>query len=240
MFASEKDREILKKLREVDTSLAQAKKAFEALPQRQAIMELRQKKAEVLKKKTQVQDMLDVAEEKLTRVIEEDEKLAQKQTDIEALLQEVKGDYRSVESRSKELNGIIKRRETLSKELGVLENQVNRISPVMKQVMQAYADLETREAKSIESFQKEGGLLQARIAEGERIHTALLTHVDTEVAQAYKQAVQRCGGIASAELQGTTCGACRNTLDSAKLIAVRAEAPLAICPFCNRLLIIEE
>ena len=67
MNATEHDIAILRKLQEADRKVVSAKKEFENLPHRKAILEVRTKKDEILKKKVQVQDMLDDEEGKLAR-----------------------------------------------------------------------------------------------------------------------------------------------------------------------------
>ena len=64
MYATEHDIATLRKLQEVDRKVVSAKKEFKELPHRKAILEVRAKKDEVLKRKVQVQDMLDEAEGK--------------------------------------------------------------------------------------------------------------------------------------------------------------------------------
>ena len=59
MYATEHDIATLRKLQEVDRKVVSAKKEFKELPHRKAILEVRAKKDEVLKRKVQLQDMLD-------------------------------------------------------------------------------------------------------------------------------------------------------------------------------------
>ena len=79
MYATEHDIATLRKLQEVDRKVVSAKKEFKELPHRKAILEVRAKKDEVLKRKVQVQDMLDEAEGKLAAFVQEDELLSAKQ-----------------------------------------------------------------------------------------------------------------------------------------------------------------
>ena len=115
MFATEQDIEVLKKLQEADRIRELSEKEFENLPHRKAILEVRQKLEEIYKKKTQVQDMLDDAEESFDKLVSEDAKLSEKQKDIEKTLSEAQGDYRSVESLSKELMALKSVRKPLEK-----------------------------------------------------------------------------------------------------------------------------
>lgn len=240
MIATEQDIALLRKLQEVDRKVATAKKEFEELPHRRAILEVRQNKEEVLRKKVQVQDMLDEAEGSLTALAQEDETLEAKQADIAQTLTEVQGDYRAVTSHTRELDGVRKRREKISVELARVEEQINKINPVMKQVMQALESLDKKEADLIASFQKTGGSLRTVITEGEKARGELAALLDPALLRVYEQTRERCGGVALADLVGKACGTCRNTFDQGKLSKIRAEAPLATCPVCHRILIVGE
>ncbi len=85
-------------------------KEFKELPHRKAILEVRAKKDEVLKRKVQVQDMLDEAEGKLAAFVQEDELLSAKQDEITETLSRVQGDYRAVTAHTRDLDGVRKRR----------------------------------------------------------------------------------------------------------------------------------
>lgn len=240
MNATEQDISILRKLQEADRKVLSAKKEFQNLPHREAILEVRTKKDEILKKKVQVQDMLDNEEGKLTSLVQEDEQLATKQEEITAELAEVQGDYRAVTSKTRELDGVRKRREKVALELSRVEEQVNKINPVMKQIMSALTTMEEKEKQLVESFQKTGGSLRAVIAEGEKVRTELASMVDPALLKVYEQTLERCGGVALAELVNNSCGACRISFDQSRLSRIHSEAPLATCPSCHRLLLVEE
>lgn len=239
MNASENDIATLQKVQELDRKVAAAKKEFKELPHRKAILEVRGKKEEVLKRKVQVQDMLDDAEGKLAQLVQEDEELAEKQESISNTLQEVQGDYRAVTAHTRDLDGVRKRREKVSLELGRVEEEVNKINPVMKQIMAALEGLDAKEQELIASFQKTGGALRVGIEEGEKTRAALVAQVAPELVEVYEKTRVQCGGVALTELKEDTCGACRHTFDSSRLIKIRSQAPLAVCPSCRRLLVVE-
>ena len=219
MYATEHDIATLRKLQEVDRKVVSAKKEFKELPHRKAILEVRAKKDEVLKRKVQVQDMLDEAEGKLAALVQ--------------------GDYRAVTAHTRDLDGVRKRREKVSLELSRVEEEVDKINPVMKQIMQALADLDAKEQDLIASFQKVGGSLRAAIEEGEKARVSLAEQVDGELLKVYEKTRSACGGVALAEVHEGACSACRNTFDSSRMSKIRSQAPLATCPVCRRLLIVE-
>lgn len=239
MYATEHDIATLRKLQEVDRKVVSAKKEFKELPHRKAILEVRAKKEEVLKRKVQVQDMLDDAEGKLAAFVQEDEQLSAKQDEITETLAQVQGDYRAVTAHTRDLDGVRKRREKVSLELSRVEEEVNRINPVMKQIMQALSELDAKEQDLIASFQKVGGSLRSAIEEGEKARVALAEQVDKDLLKVYEKTRSSCGGVALAEVHEGACSACRNTFDSSRMSKIRSQAPLATCPVCRRLLIVE-
>lgn len=239
MYATEHDIATLRKLQEVDRKVVSAKKEFKELPHRKAILEVRAKKDEVLKRKVQVQDMLDEAEGKLAAFVQEDELLSAKQDEITETLSQVQGDYRAVTAHTRDLDGVRKRREKVSLELSRVEEEVDKINPVMNQIMQALADLDAKERDLIASFQKVGGSLRAAIEEGEKARVSLAEQVDGELLKVYEKTRSACGGVALSEVHEGACSACRNTFDSSRMSKIRSQAPLATCPVCRRLLIVE-
>ncbi len=239
MFATEQDIEVLKKLQEADRIRELSEKEFENLPHRKAILEVRQKLEEIYKKKTQVQDMLDDAEESFDKLVSEDAKLSEKQKDIEKTLSEAQGDYRSVESLSKELHGVEKRKKTLGKESEKVGEQIERISGVMKQIMAALQELEKKEQGLVAAFREKGGLLRTEIAKAQKTHEVLAQQLDSALLKKYEETSVRCGGIALSGLKGDQCAACRNTFDHGKMLQIKADAPVSTCPSCGRLLILE-
>lgn len=239
MLATEQELALLEELQRIDMESIHNKKKLEELPQRQVILETRQKLAEVVKKKTQVQDMIDEAEDELAKLMAEDERLAQKQTETQEALDRVKGDYRSVESYSKDLHGVTKRRESLASNMERLDAQITRIKPLMDQIMAGCAELEARESAAIASFQEEGGALQRAIAEADAAHKQHQAALEPELYRAYERACNECGGIGVAELVDDSCSACRSAFDPTKIARIKQEEPVSRCPSCRRLLIVK-
>lgn len=239
MLATDQELAALEQLQIIDADIIRNTKKLEELPQRQVILEARQKLAEIVKKKTQVQDMIDEAEDDLAKLIAEDERLAKKQAETQEALDRVKGDYRSVESYSKDLHGVAKRREKLSSDMERVDEQIARIKPLMDQIMAGCTELEAREKAAIASFQEEGGALQQALAQADAQHKQLQASLSPELYRAYERACNECGGIGIAELVDSSCSACRNVFDSGKLARIKQDEPVSRCPSCRRLLIIK-
>lgn len=238
MDASQTQIESLIKLRNVDREIALAKREFDALPQRKKILEKRDQISQLRQKRSQVQAMLDACEDQLTKIAQEDDTLATKENVTQAKLDASRADYRSVEALSRDLNGIAKRRGVLSEELDKTEERLARIKPVMQQVDNALAGLESQEARLVDSFKAQGGELQQKIAAANKVRDAFVADLGPDLSKAYDEALERCGGVALSVLTEGSCSACRNTFEAGRLAQIKAEAPLATCPNCHRILLI--
>lgn len=238
MQAAPKEIATLLQLQELDMGLLRAKKKLDELPQRERILALRAKMQEVEKQLDQIQEMRKEVDRGLTQINDEDARLTQKQEEVQKKIDLAQGDYRAVESLTKELGGIAKRRNTLETDLVPLAEKSNKISAVQKQVEEAFALLKRQEAESIVSFQEEGGALTNEVAQLQAGRNASAAKLDASLLDVYQKKMQRLGGIAVARLQGDTCSVCRNHIDGGKLLQLQAEAPLSECPTCKRMMVI--
>lgn len=225
-------------MQHIDLELLQANKRFEALPQRKAILEARAKRTSILQKKEQLEKLHAESMKKFTRISDEDASLAEKQQRVQGEIDASHGDYRSVEARTKELNGFAKRRNVLEADLTKLGDELAKIEGVQKQVAQMLETLDAQEAQSITSFQRQGGQLKEDIARLEGQRAPLAASLSAELLAAYDSAAQH-GGVAIGRLTENGCGVCRHTIDGGRMIDIKAQAPLATCPNCKRLLVVE-
>ncbi|MGN0302026.1 MAG: zinc ribbon domain-containing protein [Anaerotardibacter sp.] len=240
MFASQAELDTLKRLQEVDGELVRLEKELANLPQYAAIADTRKKLADIVAKKVQVQDMLDEAEEKFEALEKEDEELIERQHEAEKNLEENQADYRMVKNYTNDLNTIAKQREKLSVKIQAVENQLNKINPVMKQIMAACVAHEQKEKELIVSFKQEGGALQNRIVAAKKLRKELAESLSGEVLKVYEQKKNVCGPIALAVVENGSCSACRMKFDVGRMSMVKQDAPLSTCPGCRRLLIVQE
>lgn len=239
MQADERHIETMLAMQQVDLERLQAEKKLADLPQRTKILKVRQKKASIAEKNESVQEMLSAARAKVQRISDEDERLAQKAAEVQKIIDSARGDYRSVESRTKELEGISKRRATLAVDLDRDAEELARAEAVAQQISSALAQLEETEQALVASFRKDGSACQAQIAQLTARHDALEQTLPADLAALYEKAAKRCGGVAIGTLrEDGSCSVCRSTIDDAHLLSLHAQRPLGYCPRCNRLLIV--
>lgn len=231
---------LLLQMQQVDLESLQIKRKLDKLPQKQAILDVRNKIKAVEEKSNQVEAMCSSAETRLKRVGEEDSSLVEKQHRIQKEIEEVSGDYRSVEARAKELNGCLKRRETLETQLESVTKELEKVKTVQTQVVQALDRLKQQEAVLVDSYIKEGGALKESAARLDAESARLSAAVPSDLLEIYRKVAARSAGVAVTRLQGSSCGACRTVIEPGRLADMKQQGNVGFCPCCGRLLILEQ
>lgn len=230
---------VLLKVQQADLELARMKKKLEELPQREVILQTRSKKKAVEQKSEQLEALRLKADGRLTRISDEDAVLKEKQRRIQEEIDELRGDYRSVEARTKELDGCAKRRRALEADLASVGDELAKIEGMQVQVAAMLADLDKKETDATQSFVQEGGALKDGIARCEAERATLTSKLPGEVLDCYEKTAVRSGGVALGRLQGGNCGVCRVAIESGRLIDMKSQGNVGVCPQCKRLLILE-
>ena len=233
------DLETLLEIQRIDLEAMQAKKKRVELPQRIEVMRLRKKRGEIQAKLDQVYELRKRADAEMTIIEDEDRALAEKQERAQELIDAAGSDYRKVESHSKEMAGIAKRRETLAEKRVEVQAQIDKIKGVSDQLEAAIAASEAEEARLRASFEGEDGQLAERIRELTARREELVAQIDPDLVKLYKKTADKTGGVAVGKLEEEFCGICRTHIEGGRLIELRASAPLGTCPNCKRLLVIE-
>lgn len=240
MKADAKDIATLLEMQHIDIESMRAQKQLEELPQRTKILEIRKKKQAVEQKRDQVQSMKKEADLRALRIRDETERLAAKQIETQAKIDASKGDYRSVEALSKDLNGVSKRQVALESEFAEASEKLAQIDGVKKQIDDALESIVVQESALVTSFQKVGGGLNNNLGALKKRREELVASLPADLFDQYGRVARRTGGIAIARLQNAACSVCRNPIEEGKLLQVQAEAPLSVCPSCKRMLVVAE
>ena len=240
MYASPEAIEDLLELQQCMLARTQAQNQLKELPQRQVILQLREKKAQIQAKAQQVDELLQKARQELHRISNDDERMAARQQEKQQEIENASaaGNFRAVENLSKELDTVAKKRSALSQKNDAAVAQLEKVKQVKEQVEAALSTLDAIEAQVIASFQQEGGALQREIAQQEALIKSISGGIPEDVLAAFNQAAARCGGVALGKYADGRCGCCRAVIDAAHLAQLRTQAPLAICPSCKRLLVV--
>jgi hypothetical protein len=114
-----------------------------------------------------------------------------------------------------------------------LEQQRNQVAE--KQA--ALAGMQERLGEVVAAFQTTAGRLQAEIAEMEAKRGALAAQVGSQTLKRYEQIRARQNNLALVKVTSPTCPACRVSLPSERLKAIKAGEPGETCDNCGRLLL---
>lgn len=238
MEATREDIEGLFELQRIDLEVKRLTKELDDLPQRSIIVAAREKTTEIEAKAEKVAELKRVTARKITRIDDEDASLAKKEAGVQAAIDAAHGDFRNVEARTKELAGIVRRRGTIAEDRAAIQAELDKIGAMEAQIALAVEEISAKEQQAIDSFQKQGGELKLAIAKLEAARGPVEAKVDDDLARAYDRIVARSGGVAIGVLDDSRCGVCRMPIESGRLIDLRSQAPLGICPACKRLLVI--
>lgn len=238
MEATREDIEALFELQRIDLEIMRLSKELDELPQRAIIMAARDKKADIESKSEKVAELKRATVKKINRIDDEDASLAKKEAGVQAAIDAAHGDFRNVEARTKELAGIVRRRGTIAENRAEVQAELDKIEAMEAQIALALEEISAKEQAAIDSFQKQGGDLKLAIAKLEAGRGQVEARVDEQLARVYDRTIARTGGVAIGALDGSRCGVCRVPIDGGRLIDLRTQAPLGVCPSCKRLLVI--
>ncbi len=239
MDASIDQIQILDKLQEIDRSRLQAERALKQLPQRDQVIQLRKRKKDVQMKLEKVQSLYLRESRQMERMELEDSQLAEKQAKTQEKIDTSSGDYRAINTWSRDLEGMAKRRTTLDKDLTASMQKLSEIEKVKNQAEAAIQQLDAQEAKLVSQYREQSEKFTQDIQSAQVAGRALASKLPKALVDRYINASQRCGGIGVAHLQETRCSACHSVIEHNRLLQVRAEAPISECPSCHRMLVVE-
>lgn len=223
----------------IDLDTSKLEKQLDGLPQRQVILQARQKREAVNGKLSQIGDLKKEAMKKLNRINDEDASLQKKEAGVQAAIEAAGNDFRNAESRTKELDGIFRRRNELSGMREEVSTELSKIKALEAQVNVALEELDASESKATESFKSEGTAIMKSMAENKAKREAILGQVSSDVERLYSKTSDLFDTVFIGKLEGSACSVCRAKIEPGRLISIMNEAPLSTCPNCKRLLIID-
>lgn len=233
------DLDVLLEIQKIDLGVLQAKKARAELPQRIQVVKVRKKRDEIAPKLDQVIGLQNAKEAEITKVEDEDRGLAEKQERTQADIDNAGADFRAVESYSKDMAGIVKRRVTLEENLNALNAELDKIKAVRAQVESALETCDKQEESLRTAFKEQDDELVDRVRQLLGQRADLAAKIPADLVELYDATAAKTGGVALGKLEEDKCGVCRTLIESGHLIDLKAQAPLGRCPNCKRLLIVE-
>ncbi len=231
--------EALQELQEIDIEYVQTKRKFEEMPQRAQIVEVRKKLNELEAKQTTIKDMLARCRLKIDEIDKKDASLQKRAKELQENIED-SNDFRNIEKKTKELAGVEKQRKECEERLSADIDQEAKIKKLLEQIVEAINKMSVKEASLIESFKLSGGDLQQKLHNLENKRNSAMAQLSDEHLTEYKRALSAGAGVAICKLCGDKCSVCRSKLPEVRLLQVKKEAPLTLCPNCKRLMIVNE
>ena len=239
MKASEEEIQILQKIQELDRIIFRSHKALKNLPQPAEAQRVHDRLVEVSAKLEKVEAMLAKKRRDFGCLEREYDQLRERIEKVPAKIDSAQGDYRSVQTWTRDMEIMGDRSKVLDEKMAVLLEGIEQVEAVRAQAAAGVDQLKAHERKLYDEFNDQGNALKAEIAKCQEAVKLLAKHVSPELMKRYIDTVAKCGGVGLAKLSDGCCDACRNRIPENRLPQIRENAPIAQCPSCGRMLIVE-
>jgi predicted nucleic acid-binding Zn-ribbon protein len=148
--------------------------------------------------------------------------------------------YREVGDIESQLTSLAKKVEKLEFAHGELQATLGKLEKAEANA-RALGDRLDGEGEELEaSYKRDSADLMARVRELARERKAVLAQLSPQTARTYDEKSKRFGGLAVERLQGNVPSVCRVKLQPSQYGDLRrAGEPIAECPYCHRMLVVE-
>jgi len=227
----------LLELQDIDVEILRATKRLDELPEKRAILEIRAKQREA----QALHDKSDL----LVRKLEAEVKARQDEVELvnDKLAVEQKkvmetSDHRAVQSITREMDGLKRRRDKLEMESLQFMDRVEKAKAQRSTIDEHIARLADKEQQLIERFKVAGGELQGEIARLERRRALAEKAVAGTMLEKYEACRESKGGVGVGRLDGVVCSACRMELPAERIAELSDGPDVGVCPQCRRLIVV--
>ena len=229
----------LLELQTTDIEIARATKRLDELPEKAAILQARAKQREVavLAQKAGLLLRKLEAEVKVRKDEAEmiDAKLAQEQVKIMATT-----DHRAVQSISREMDGLKRRRDKIEMEELQFMERAEKARSQVAAIEDHQVKVAATEAGLVDKFKEVGGGVQDEITSLEKRRAQLAKRVSAQTLERYETIRLAKGGIGVGRLEGSMCSACRMELPAERVKDLTEGPDVGLCPQCRRLIVVRD
>lgn len=240
MKATNDDIAVLNEIQSVNQQIAQRFKVFEELPEKGEYVSLSTKASEIEEKLSKIREMNEDANSRYDKLLVEDSQLQDREDSVQRSIDEAAGDYRNLEVRTKELDGIATRRSLLSDMILKVDEERSKTKELIKTTESALLKIETKMVILSSKISSDKKNVEESINEFRVKLEDLYEKLPDELEEVYKKASQRVGSVVLSSLEGDRCAVCRSTLETGTLFDLERAGNIGICPYCERILIIEK
>lgn len=228
----------LLRLQEIDLQLMRDSHALKQMPQQKRLAALAQAKKKlkselqkIVGQRKDAQMELDDNEERHIRLLQ--------------IMDEVRGKaqgsgYREVGDIESQLTSLAKKVEKLEFAHGELQASLGKLEKAEANA-RALGERLDGEGEELEaSYKRDSADIMARVRELARERKVVMAQLSPQTAKTYDEKSKRFGGLAVERLQGNVPSVCRVKLQPSQYGDLRsAGEPIAECPYCHRMLVVE-
>jgi predicted nucleic acid-binding Zn-ribbon protein len=224
-------------LQELDLEIGREKKHLDELPEKAAILEVRSKKHEVSELHGKGELLLGKLRKDLKAHQDEIFMLTQKIDAEQAKVMETT-DHRVIQSITREMDGLRRRRDKVENEsLGLME-RIEKATGQVATIEEALTKLDRKEVGLTEQYKTVGHQVQLEIARLEARRGEVAKQLTPDMLDRYEALRKAKGGVAVGKLEAGGCSACRMQLPAQRVRALESGPAVGACPQCNRLIVV--
>ena len=239
MRATEDDILYLQKIQQINQDIAERLRVYEDLPEKGEFVVIAKKEQEINEKLTQVQNMKKDAESRYEKLLIEDSQLLERESSVQHSIDEAAGDFRNLEVRTKELDGIASRRSLLADMILKVDEEQEKINSLIKTLTDADTKIKLKKEELNEKILNNKAEAESFVEQHSNELDSLFSKLPCEIAEAYKKASSKVGSVVLSEIEGDRCKVCKSTLETGTLLDLEAAGNVGVCPHCERILLIE-
>ena len=240
MRAKQQDIETLKKIQDMTAMRCDKARTLKEMPERAALSAILVKEREITEKSAKVKAMQIDAKSRFEKLMIEDTKLHEREESVQRSIDHAAGDFRNLEVRTKELDGIARRRVLLAEMMIKVDEEQEKIANLNATLEEARNQITSKKKVLEEKIMSVKSEIDDYLAKSESELKDLFSALPDDLAEEYRRAAASVGSIVLSELEGDKCKVCRSTIEQGVLIDLRSGGEVGVCPHCGRLLIIED
>ncbi len=240
MRAKQQDIVTLKKIQDMTAMRCDKARTLKEMPERAALSAILVKEREITEKSAKVKAMQIDAKSRFEKLMIEDTKLHEREESVQRSIDHAAGDFRNLEVRTKELDGIARRRVLLAEMMIKVDEEQEKIANLNATLEEARNQITSKKKVLEEKIMSVKSEIDDYLAKSESELKDLFSALPDDLAEEYRRAAASVGSIVLSELEGDKCKVCRSTIEQGVLIDLRSGGEVGVCPHCGRLLIIED
>ncbi len=228
----------LLRLQEIDLQLMRDSHALRQMPQQKRLAALAQAKKKLKSELQKIVGQRKDAQMELDDNEERHIRLLQIMDEVREKAQE--SGYREVGDIESQLTSLAKKVEKLEFAHGELQASLGKLEKAEANARALGYRLDSEGEELEASYKRDSADIMARVRELARERKAVLAQLSPQTARTYDEKSKRFGGLAVERLQGNVPSVCRVKLQPSQYGDLRrAGEPIAECPYCHRMLVVE-